>query len=47
MVQELSYYMFNGLATLAEFTQKVDQILGLFWFVYTAESYQDLKKGIK
>ena len=38
-----------GLVKLSEFTQKVpttqevDQILGPFWFVYTAEGPQDLK----
>ena len=29
-----------------ESTQELDQILGPFWFVYTAESPQDLKKSV-
>ena len=29
-----------------ESTQELNQILGPFWFVYTAESTQDLKKSV-
>ena len=29
-----------------ESTQELNQILGPFWFVYTAESPQDLKKSV-